>query len=413
MAEADDQSRRLVLALLTTALTLSYVDRYLVAVLVQPIKAELGLTDVQIGLLTGFAFAAFYALLGMPIARLADRGHRRLVIGCSVVAWSVMTALSGAVQNFAQMAIMRFGVGAGEAGVFPTSQAIIADTFPPERRTTAMAVFASGGSLGLLIAFTLGSLLETHLGWRWTFVALAMPGIVVAPMIFLGLPADAKASAAKSQNGIANGLASLWNNPDFRQIPFAQGAVVILIFGQAQWLPAFFERSFAASRTSVGMVLGPTQAVAGILGIVPGGVLADRLRRRDARWPLRVAQFSLLAAIVPAILLYGSHDLDSAYVMAAITCFLFSVPAGPIAAHLQSVVPPPQRASAAAAAVMIASFVGLGGGPVVIGGLSDLFAASAGADSLRYALLVTVIGAVAWASWHLARLQAISLETSQ
>lgn len=393
---------RLILLILTVALTLSYVDRYLLAVLVEPIKADLNLSDSQIGLLTGFAFAAFYAALGLPVARLADRGFHRTVICASIIVWSALTALTSVVQNFFHLALARFGVGAGEAGIFPTSQAIIAETFPPERRTVAMAIFAAGGSIGLLIAFAAGSALAAEIGWRWTFVAMAAPGLVVAPLAFAVLP---RAIVAVARQAAPSGtLRALWRNRHFRHLPFAQSAVVILLFGQAQWLPAFFERSFGADRVALGAILGVTQGIATIAGGISGGVLADRLRHRDPAWPLRLARYSLIAAIVPLVLLYGVADLRWGYILAALTGFLFAVPTGPIAAHLHFVVAPWQRASAAATAVMIASFLGSGAGPLLIGGFSDLFAQAAGKDSLRYALLTVALAAVGWALWHLGRL---------
>lgn len=394
--------RRAILLILTLALTLSYVDRYLLAVLIQPIKAELGLSDSQIGLLTGFAFSAFYVALGLPLARLADRGFHRAVICLSVAAWSIMTALTSTVQGFVHMALARFGVGAGEAGVFPTSQAVLAEIFPPEKRTGAMAIFTAGGSIGLLIAFAVGSWVEAHVGWRWTFVVMAAPGLIVAPLAFWVLPAKvAGSAAAKPAAGV---FRALWANRHFRHLPFAQAAVVVLLFGQAQWLPAFFERSFGVGRVELGATLGLTQGVATILGGVGGGLLADRLRARDLGWPLRLAILSLITGTIPLVLLYLCSDIRAAYVLAALSGLFFSVPAGPIAAHLQFVVAPWQRASAAAWAAMIASFVGLGAGPFLVGAVSDLLAPCAGRESLRYALLIVGLAAAVWAMWHLARL---------
>ena len=388
------------LAILTGALTLSYVDRYLIAVCVQPIKTEFRLSDSAMGILTGFAFSAFYALFGLPIARLSDRGWRREVITWSIAVWSTMTALTGLVQNFAQMSVARFGVGAGEAGVFPTSQAMVSEVFPAARRTTALAILGAGGSLGLLIAFALGSWLEGRAGWRMTFLVMALPGLPLSLVAFCRLPRSVRL-ASHANAGLCEPLRLLWSERDFRHLPFAQSALVILLFGQAQWLPAFFERSFAASRVAIGTILGVSQALAIIAGMVLGGVLADRLRQRYSRGPLLLALLSIVAAGAPIALLYLTHQVRAAYSFAAIASFLLSVPAGPIAAHLQIIFPPHLRATASSGALVIASLLGLGGGPLIIGGLSDLLRDRFGQESLRYALMTTACFAILWATTHL------------
>jgi MFS transporter, Spinster family, sphingosine-1-phosphate transporter len=385
---------------LTAALTLSYVDRYLIAVCIQPIKAELHLSDTALGVLTGFAFSAFYATLGLPIARISDRGWRREVIAVSIFAWSAMTAVSGLVQNLAQMVIARFAVGAGEAGVFPTSQALISDCFNERRRTTALAIFATGGSIGLLIAFAAGSWLENRLGWRLTFVVMAIPGLPLAFVAARCLP-KGREKAVAAHRPLGTAVRELWRVPEFRVLPFAQSALVVLLFGQAQWLPAYIERSFGVSRVVLGRVLGVSQAVAIISGMVIGGVLVDRLRQRDPRWPIRIALGSVLAALIPMLLLYTTHVAQLAFVLAALTSFCLAIPAGPIAAHLQWVFGPELRASASAGALVIASLLGLGAGPVVIGGLSDYFSVEYGAEGLRFGLLTTAVLAVAWCAAHL------------
>jgi MFS transporter, Spinster family, sphingosine-1-phosphate transporter len=393
-----------ILALLTAILTFSYVDRYLIAVCVQPIKSELHLSDSALGLLTGFAFSAFYAWAGLPIARISDRGWRREVIGCSIAVWSAMTGLTGLVQNFAQMAIARLGVGAGEAGVFPTSQALISEIFPLQRRTAALAIFGAGGSVGLMAAFALGSWVETRVGWRWTFVLMGLPGMALSVMAFRYLPRSTPIARIDARRSLSEVLRLLWAERDFRNLPFAQSALVVLLFAQAQWLPAFFERSFAVDRAALGSILGLTQGVAMIAGMVLGGTLSDRLRQRDATWPLRLALLSTLAAAVPIALLYCGQDLHRAYVLATVSSLLFAIPAGPVAAHLQIIFGPELRASASAGALVIASCLGLGGGPFLIGTLSDALNARFGEESLRYALLITTLLAIAWAAHHLVRL---------
>lgn len=391
------------LALLTGALTLSYVDRYLLAVCLQPIKLELALSDTELGVLTGLAFSLFYALLTLPIARLSDGGFRREVIAWSIASWSLMTALTGLVHSFALLAVARFGVGAGEAGVFPSSQAMISSHFPSARRTTALAVFGVGGSLGMLIAFSLGSWLESRVGWRWTFAVMALPGIPLSLLALFGLPREMRQTQRPAPT-LTAALALLWSERDFRDLPFAQSALAILLFAQAQWLPAFFERSFGVNRVVLGSMLGLTQTLATVCGMVLGGVIADRLRQRRPDGPLRLALSSILASSVPLGLLYSTANVHAAYVFCALATFLLGVPAGPIAAHLQMIFPAHLRASASAGALVITAVLGLGGGPLLIGSLSDVLSRRWGLQSLRYALLITVLLAIIWATHHLIRL---------
>lgn len=391
-----------ILGILTVVLALSYVDRYLLAILIQPVKAELGLSDGQIGVLTGLAFSLFYATIGLPLARYADRGHRRGVVGGSIVVWSLVTAMTGAVTSFAQLALARFAVGAGEAGVFPTGQALIAEHFPARRRTSAMAIFASGGSIGLLIAFAVGGLLEARFGWRMTFVLMALPALVVAPLAMFILPRDKPAVAPELKRNVWAEIRALWANPHVRQLPFAQAAVVILLFAQAQWLPAFFERSFAIPRASIGAALGLTIGLSTIAGAILGGFLADVLRKRGQGAPILLAIASIVTSVPFVLILYLGADVRFAILLVGIISILCSIPTGPIAAHLQFVVEPHQRALAAAWAVMVASLLGGGLGPVAIGFTSDLLAARMGADSLRLALLAVMLVAIGWALWHLA-----------
>nr|WP_299855003.1 MFS transporter [Sphingomonas bacterium] len=392
------------MAFLTTALTFSYIDRYLIAVLIQPIKADLGMSDGQIGILTGFAFAAFYALLGMPIARWADQGFRRTVVIGSILVWSLMTAGTGLANNFWQLAIARFGVGAGEAGIFPTSQAILADIFPERSRASALALFATGGSIGLFLAFSLGTLFETWWGWRWTFVAAAAPAPLLAAIAPFFLPRQQRELPHEKVN-LFLAIGKLWRNPHFRHLPFAQGALVMLIFGQAQWVPAYFERSFHVSRLALGTTLGVVQSIAAVTGIISGGFLADRLARGSG--PIKLAMFGIGAAMAPMMVLYTTTRLPLGYSMVALSVFLLSLPTGPIASHLQGVIAPAERGLTAAAALTIASFIGLGAGPAVIGGLSDIFERYKHVESLRYALLVSTPLAACWALFHLFKISRI------
>lgn len=406
-AMPDDAKVRLypwyVLALLTLAVILSYIDRYVLAVLVQPIKAEMGFSDTQLGLLTGFAFAAFYAALGVPIARIADRSRRRLVIVASLVTWSSMTALCGAASGFLLFAIARFGVGAGEAGALPASQSLVATYFPNKRRNTAFGLLASGGGIGLLLAFLIGGPLEAVIGWRWTFVMVALPGIVLAVLIHFTL---AEPTAHAGDTG-TSGSFSLWNafrdDPLFRHVPLAQATLALLTFAQSQWLPAYFERAFDLARPQVGPMLALTNGFAAIVGIVGGGMLGDRLAGSGRAAPMRLG-FLAVALSGPAMLaLYLAQAPQIAFIASALVGLFLALPGGLMFALVQGIVPGQSRATAAASVALFAALLGLGAGPLIIGAGSDLLAPTFGAQSLRWSLLATTMAVLPWCLFHFYR----------
>lgn len=398
---------RVVLALLTAAIVLSYVDRYVLAILIQPVKRDLRLTDTEIGWLIGFAFSAIYATLGVPIARFADRGFRRDVIVASLVVWSMTTALCGAVQNFWQLFAARVGVGFGEAGSMPASQSMVSDLFPYERRGLALAILGAGGGLGIMVAFALGAKLETQLGWRWTIVSVAIPGVLLSALIamLVSEPSFGRHRAAFAEVGPSGGgMIDMLKNPAIRHLPFGQAGLVLLLFGQTQWLPAFIERSFNVPRTQIGAALALTQGLASLAGGIMGGLLADRLARRNALGPLRMAMLAIVAGSIAMMALYLSPSVRRVYPLLALMTFLFSMPTGPLFSLLQTVVNPASRATAAALSAMVASFIGLGLGPLVVGVLSDQLSPVHGSDSLRLAMLVIGAFVGPWTLFHLWRL---------
>ncbi|MHA3794353.1 MFS transporter [Sphingomonas sp. YL-JM2C] len=382
--------RYYLLALLTLLMFCSYIDRFILAILVQPIKVELGLSDTRIGLLTGLAFAAVYAIAALPIARIADRGSRRMVLTLSLVAWSVMTALCGAVQSFGQLFAARMGVGVGEAGGVPASHALIASSFPLRERATAMAIFTGGAAAGLLGGFAIGSWLEAWLGWRGTFVAVGLPGLLLAVWLWLALgpaaaprPTGDAASRARFTSLLSN-RALLW-------LLLAQGLANLLTFGQLQWLPAFFERSFGMERHEIGTMIALSRGAGMMVGMIAGGLLADRLVARDRLAPFAVIIGAYLLAAAPTIGVYFVADSTLAFILSALAGLLAAVAMGPELATLQTIAPPEQRATVSAMSGLVSGIVGVGGGPLLVGFLSDRLAAD-GTDALRHALQWLTVG---------------------
>ena len=392
------------LAILTIVMFVSYVDRFILSVLVQPIKADLGLNDSQIGLLTGFAFSAFYATFGLPMARWADRGSRRTVIAVSLSVWSVMTALCGLCQNFWQLLLARFGVGAGEAGGVPASHSMIADLFPPTFRATALALFSAGGSTGMMLGFTIGAWLEHGYGWRGAFMLVGAPGLLLA-LLFVATvrePRQAMKQAAPIAAGDSWGAAlkDLWGNMAFRHLLFAHAAAVFLSYGQTNWMPAFFERSFGASRVELGSMLAVTRGVGMFAGLLVGGMIADRLARGGMAGPTKLIIWSRVGLLIPAAGVYLVDQASIAYALSAASGFFAMVAVGPELSIMMTIVPAGRRATASAATLFSSSFIGMGGGPLIVGILSDLFAPAWGVESLRVALLIVTVFGTAWGLIH-------------
>jgi len=386
-----------VLALLTLLMFVSYLDRQVLAIFVQPIKAELGLSDSQIGLLTGIAFSAVYAFCGLPLARVADRASRKAVLCGALVAWSVATGLCGAAQNFAQLFLTRMGVGAGEAGGVPASHAMISDMFPPERRATAMAIFTAGGAAGILSGFAIGGWLEDAFGWRKAFLLLALPGLVLAAFIALTLREPKRGQSGSSSLAIERSSRSaylaLLSNPVVVFLLLGQALANLLTFSQLQWMPAFFERTFGLARHEVGESIALTRGLGMLIGLIAGGLIADRLARRSLALPLVVVMFAQVLAMAPNVGLYSVSDVNTALLLTTLGGFFSAMAMGPEIATLQAVAPPHQRATMSSMSMVCSGLIGVGLGPWIVGLLSDAFAPTRGQDSLRPALLL-VIGVV-------------------
>ena len=399
-----------ILGILTLVFLTSYIDRYLVSILIQPLRRDLQLSDTQIGLIAGLVFAVAYGGFSLPIARLADMRGRRGVIVVSLAIWSAMTALAGAVTSFWQLACVRFGLGAGESGCGPASQAIITDLFPEKRRNFAMAVFGSAGSMGMVLAFAVGGYLESKFGWRWTFVIAGMFSFFIALLVRITVPEAGSPQATPrpaqplemhgSRVAFVKTLTDLWSNPLFRHMPFVYATVSLLMFAQTQWLPAFLERSFGVPRAELGLklalVLGPSM----FAGTIIGGFIADQLVRRTLLGPLQLIAACLVMALLPEFYLYRSVTAEHVYIFSAISGFLVSVPAGPAFSFVQSNVARSERATAAAVCILVSMVLGSGGGTLLIGFLSDRLAPSLGIESLRWSLMTTAMIVTPWSLFH-------------
>lgn len=395
--------RRYVLALLTLIYFVSYVDRQILSILLQSIKHDLGLSDTQLGALSGLAFALFYTTLGLPIAQLADRFNRRNIIAVSIMLWSAMTALCGMAQSFLFLFLARLGVGIGEAGCNPPSHSILSDYFASRERATALAILGCGSLFAAFVGFALGGQLNELVGWRATFVIVGAPGIAVGILALLTLREPPRGYSDNladtgSQPGFMKTLRHLFSLKTFGFLSVAGAMQSFVGNSVLGWLPAFFERTHHMTSGDIGTKLGMVVLIGGPLGLLLGGTIADRLASRDIRWYGRIAGLGLFLGAPFTLYTFMSANPDYAFLSFAVAAGLLNVPVGPLYTITQGIAPLRMRASASALLLLIVNLIGLGLGPLLVGVLSDWLLPSQGANSLKIALIIIsftpIIGAV-------------------
>jgi MFS family permease len=395
----------LALLLLFLVSFFNYMDRYMLAVLLPAIKADLSLSDTQVGFITGVAFTIFYATLGIPIARLADRASRRRIIAVALAFWSAFTALCGLAQNFWQLALARVLVGVGEAGCSPPSHSLIADLYPAQRRARALSIFALGAPVGILVGFAAGGWLAEHFSWRTALFAVGLPGIAVSLWVARSLPEPARGAAdgwtpPDAHQSLRATLRVLLANRTFRQVSIATGLYTVLWLGVVQWLPSFFTRSFGLGVGEVGAWLAVILSGSQIFGLLVGGWLADRLGLRDLRWYMWLPGLAILISTPVFAVTFLTESPALAY-LSLLVPFALGMMQGPASfAVAQGVADLEMRATAAALFLLIANLVGGLLGPQSIGLLSDVLAARFGEDALRYALLAVSLVFGTWSALH-------------
>ncbi|MCB9726110.1 MAG: MFS transporter [Spirochaetaceae bacterium] len=379
--------------MLTIAYGLNFVDRQILVILQESIKADMGLADWQLGLLSGFAFAAIYVTAGIPIAWWADRGNRRNVIALAVAVWSGLTALSGLAQSYPQLLLARVGVGLGEAGGSPPAHAMISDSYPPARRATALAIYSAGLHGGIFAGFVLGGVIDEYFGWRAAFLVVGLPGVLFALLFRLTVEEPPRgrfesAQAAAYRPGLRETLALLSGFRCFWWIAAGAGLTSFVGYGVGNFVPSFLVRSHGLGGSELGLVMAFGGGGAGLVGTLLSGRIADHLGVRDRRWYLWVPALAGLAALpisLPFLLLDDTRIVLMAMVLATV---LINTYLGPGIAIVHGLVPPAMRALSSAVFFFVLNLIGLGLGPLTAGLLSDRFTASHGEDGLRYALLV-------------------------
>ena len=398
-----------VLGLLFLVYVFNFIDRQILSILLDPIKAELGVSDSAMGFLTGLAFALFYTVAGIPIARWADSGTRRTIIALGLFAWSAATACSGLARNFLQLALARVAVGVGEAAGSPPAHSLISDYFPPERRATAISIYSSGIYVGVMFGYLAGGWLGELFSWRIAFFVVGLPGVVLAVVVRATVrePVRGRTERGVTGHGRAESGAVDAGRESAREVArflmarrtfvlaaLGCGLTAFSGYGFGAWVPAFLGRVRGMSGGEIGTWIGLANGITGAAGSILGGYAADRLGVRDLRWYLWVPALTTLAAIPLAIpfLLIENEVVALAFYFPF--NFFGSAFLGPVIAVTYSLVKVRMRALASAILLFILNLIGLGAGPQVVGILNDLLAGRFGVEAVRYSLLIVDLLAV-------------------
>ncbi|WP_343518959.1 MFS transporter [Sphingomonas sp.] len=377
--------RALVLAMLLLVYTFNFLDRQILGILVAPIKADLQLTDTQLGALGGIAFAFLYSTLGVPLALLADRTSRTWVVTASLTVWSGFTALCGLATGFWSLFLSRIGVGVGEAGGVAPSYAIIADYFPPEQRARALAIYSLGIPIGLASGTLLGAWIAATVDWRAAFIVVGLAGVVIAPVFRLVVKEPPRPATTAERVPLGEVFGILARKRSFWLMAFAAGFSSMCGYGLAFWAPSVLIRSFGLDLRTTALFFGSVLLVGGTIGVFMGGWLADRLGQGDRGV---YAKLPAVAWLITVPLFAGAFLTNNV----TLAWFLFLIPnglnilwLGPVTTAVQHLVPPHMRATASASFLLINNLIGLGAGSWVMGAMSDAMTASYGNEALRYA----------------------------
>lgn len=377
---------------LTVVATLNVADRILPSILAEPIKHALNLSDAAIGLINGFGFLAVYALIGVPIARLSDRGAYGLVISASVAMWSLMTAICGLCTTGLQLGLARVGVAVGEAGSTPAAHAYIARNFAPADRALPLAVLTLSNPLAGTAALLGGGLLAQALGWRWTFFVMGAVGLVIAPFVLriLGPRQTLAEAQGPAHRPMAGSVRELLGNKSYVALLAGAACIGMGAYALTTFAPAFLVRLHGMSVAEVGWRYGTAYAIVGIPGLLITGKIADRLARRDPRWFIWTV-LAMICVLLPfsacAFLLKDAGLAVWAIALANVVSMAWMAPT---VAAIQRLARPDQRATASALLLLCSALFG-SVGPPVAGAISDALTSAGHAWALGHALLIVPV----------------------
>jgi predicted MFS family arabinose efflux permease len=394
------------LAVLTLIYVLNYADRTVLSLLLDSIKKEFRLSDTVMGLISGFGFVLFYSLLGLPVARWADRFNRRFILTAGLAVWSAATCCSGLARNGWQLALTRFGVGAGEAGGIAPSHSMLADLFPKEKLPRALAILTAGSQIGVFVGAILAGYVNQHYGWRMAFFAAGLPGIAVAILFRLTVKEPARGAMEGRRANvnlftIAQTAGFLFRQRSFVLITLGGSLMGITFYGFQVWTPAFLHRVRHLSSATIGTYTGIVSGVFGVAGVLLGGFLAERLGKRDVRWRVYVPAVAAALAAPADLLFLFLPSLHASFIFWALAFVFTAAYQGPTYAIYQTVSKVRMRAVASATFLFFGNIIGLGVGSWFIGILSDSFRPQDGDEAIRYALaaaslIALLAGALFW-----------------
>lgn len=388
------------LGLLLVIYVVNHIDRQVMYILAESVKLDLELSDGQLGFLMGGGFAIFYAFAGIPIARLADRGHRSNLISVALLIWSAMTVASGMANNFVQLLAARVGVGVGEAGCTPPAHSILSDTYPSERRGLALSVYGLGVPFGILFGFTAGGYLSDELGWRIAFLVVGIPGVVLALLAKLTLREPERGrfdtNASSELESVRATFGFIARLPSMRHVLAGSSLQTLFLAGAGAFHASFLQRVHGLTATEAGVRLGLVAGLAGAVSVYGAGWLSQRLAPRDARWTWWIPAIGCVLSLPFSVLAYTTERATLAVAMIAAATLSNHAYSALTHAIMQNLVRPRMRAVMSALALFAMNLVGFGLGPVLVGELSDAFG---GGSEIRFALLA-LVGFVAWAAVH-------------
>ena len=393
------------MAILFLVIAIANVDRHAFSIILDSIKHEFGLSDAMAGFLTGSAFALFYATFGIPVARLADTTNRRKLIGAAVGLWSAATALCGVAQSSVQLFIFRMTVGIGEAGATPPSHSLIANYFPPEKRAFPFSLLYVGAMLGSASVFYVGGMLAESYGWRMMLIFIGLPGIPIGLLAWFFLlekrPSGPLPSISKMATDTVSVGRGLFANVAYRHLMIGYMLFGFQAFGVTHWDVSFLARTFDMQLKEVTQAIAYTTLIAGLIGVLGGGAIATFITKRyGLKWLAIFPAICLLLSFPFHLAKYLAPTFELAVIFMLVGSTVSIGFVGSFFASVQAVITDKERSTAVAIIVFLANIIGYGGGPVVVGFLSDLFEPTQGVMSLRYALAVAIC-VVPWSAAHL------------